>query len=613
MPRVAIAAIATAILLRTAHQAAWLPTVLALPLALALLVGGAARAWPALPGTARRAAAVLIALSAAALFAPAVLHGAPPLTAIQASRGAGLAYAWAVALWIPMARPSALRDGPPTWLTEPSARTIGVIGVCVVLAFVVWHRAMVGSFAVLQDEVSYVLQARWLREPRFGWPVDPELLPFLRPEFTAYRHHALYTQYPPGWPAVIALFSAVGLQWLSTVTLAACAVGFTYAVGRRAHSATAGMIAAVLLAAHVWTLDGVAGYMSHVATMAFGLAGAYCLLRGEASERRRAAWWITSGFLLASTISMRPLTGVALVISLVLWLLLRGRVGAHGILSLGAFLAAGAALPIAALLYYNTVTNGHPLLFGYSVVHGSLHSLGFGLRGQRLFGGTFTPTIAAEPFTPRTALANLADRVWDSTDAALPLALAVPLLWYGFASGYRYRRATIAAFVVLPAAYFFYFTTSIRFYSEILPYALIAFGSVLAAVCAADWRGAGRTWLAVLAVASLAGAIFELGGRRARTRDLVLPSARVVADAHKRLGPIVVFVREPSAEGYLFRRLSYYNLDGLRGPIIVARDHGAANATLMRRLRTHSALRGVWNGPGTVITLSPIARVGGPR
>ncbi|HEX6210234.1 MAG TPA: hypothetical protein VF136_05630, partial [Methylomirabilota bacterium] len=104
---------------------------------------------------------------------------------------------------------------------------LGLVAVALAIA-ALRHWLMVGRFAVLQDEVLYLLQASWLTEPGFGWPLSREELALVRPEYTSWRDGILRTQYPPGWPALLAGFAGLGLRWWSTPILAALAVVVTW-------------------------------------------------------------------------------------------------------------------------------------------------------------------------------------------------------------------------------------------------------------------------------------------------------------------------------------------------------------------------------------------------
>ena len=116
-------------------------------------------------------------------------------------RGLGLVLlGWTLVVWLPLGRDV---DRPTQeWL--PTTRLLLFVMLTTLAAAALRHRLIVAEFAVLQDEVLYLLQSAWLANPGFGWQLDPQLLSFLRPEYTSFRDNILTTQYPPGWPALLA-------------------------------------------------------------------------------------------------------------------------------------------------------------------------------------------------------------------------------------------------------------------------------------------------------------------------------------------------------------------------------------------------------------------------
>ncbi|HEU4564730.1 MAG TPA: hypothetical protein VFS05_08785, partial [Gemmatimonadaceae bacterium] len=324
-----------------------------------------------------------------------------------------------------------------------------------------------------------------------------------------------------------------------------------------------------------------------------------------AGARTRALAWLAAGLLMGATVAIRPLTGVAIGAALALWILLRRRRSLRELLALGGLIAAGAVLPIAALLAYNAATTGRPLTFGYTAVHGHLHDLGFGRRGFRLHGGSWSWHEAAQRFTPGAAARRLAQQSWDIAVRLVPGFLLLPLLWLALARGAAVRWRMVAPFALLPAAYFFYFFTTSRFYSELFPFALVGVAILVAELGARRWRSTGAPLAVLLVAASGAGILAWGGGRQERARDVVLPAAAAVDSARARHGRVLVFIDEEQPEWYLFRRLSLFN-DGFDGDVVVARDLGPANAALQRRLPGHVPLRGTWRGARSPLVLTEL-------
>jgi hypothetical protein len=273
--------------------------------------------------------------------------------------------------------------------------------------------------------------------------------------------------------------------------------------------------------------------------------------------------------------------------------------------ALASCLVLGALPPLLLLLYYNQVTNGDPSTFGYTAVHGQFHNLGFGDRGALLYAGQIKPTYSnIDPFTPYVALENLARRSREFAARALPCFLLLPLVWVGATYRFPFRLRSVAPFLLLPAAYFFYFFSEIRFYTELVPFIALA-AALLLTHAARQGRTHVLSWvLAIVVLGNLADAV--------ATTVAALPRARVVTRNASDLrtladevGSIVVFIREPTPESYLFRRLSFFNEHGLSSNIVVARDRGPENTILMRRLPQHAPYLAVWRG-GEGLTLRPL-------
>ena len=585
----------------------------ALLVVLAAVVAAGAWRHRALLATTRARAIVggVVALSAAALVLPLVLEGRLT-TPMLADRLVHLLAGWSLFAWLPLAERDGAGGATPNDASAAPVLVprlgIGALLAVAVAAYAAANHWVSRGYPILQDEVLYVLQASWMREPGFGWALSPELLRFFRVEYTSVLDGRMHTQYPPGWPALIALFGAVGLARWSAVALSAAAVGLTYLLGRRAHSRQAGLAAAALLAVQPWVVESAAGYMSHAASTAMSAAAAWLLLEGEArAGRPRIACWLVAGLALALLLATRPLTAVAVGASMVLWLLARGNLRAGEVAAMVAAMAAGALPAVGGLLGYNAVTNGSPLLFGYTRVHGALHDLGFGRRGFMLYRGADAPSPGLViDFTPALALQRFGDRLSELAEHAIPLLLVFTVLALGLLFRFPFRWRSVAAWLPLPAAYVFYFFSNIRFYSELLPVLLVGAAMVLAHVARRNLAAAR----AVLAAGVLAGVVVSgvWAERFERQR------ARPIADALARLerhadggAKVLAFVADDDAEAYWFRRLAVLNAGGLDGRVLVARDRGAENAQLARRFPGRTVLRVEWPKGAELATIVPWA------
>lgn len=224
------------------------------------------------------------------------------------------------------------------------------------------------------DEVAQLWHARILLSGRLWLPADPN------PEFFAIDnvidHGRWYSQFPIGGPAIFSLAMLLHATWLLNPLLAGLTVVNVYRFASQAYGKGVARVSALLCATCPFLLFMSGSYMNHTA-VAFltTLALAELPIWVSGSGRRRLGASVIIGLSLGAAIAIRPLDG------------------AIAVLALGAFMgftairesrlqdllvvAAAGAIPIAGLLVANALTTGRPLLFGYEVLWGANHSLGF--------------------------------------------------------------------------------------------------------------------------------------------------------------------------------------------------------------------------------------------
>ncbi|HEX7980998.1 MAG TPA: hypothetical protein VF461_20490, partial [Gemmatimonadaceae bacterium] len=346
------------------------------------------------------------------------------------------------------------------------------------------------------------------------------------------------------------------------------------------------VVAAALLATHFLFLEYASRYLSHVAAMAAIVSAAWLLLTPpSATWKRRVAEGVLAGTLIGITVTIRPVTGIALGLSLWLWLL--SRRGWSAMRDTTLLLGIGALIPGAALLLFNSITNGSPFRLGYSAAQGPLNDLGFGTRGLMLYDAQGRLVARTEPFTIVDALHYEARSVlWPLIRDLTPAFSALPLIATAYAYRLRLRGAAVAAFAVLPLAYFFYFDNGERMYLELLPFAAVGVALIVARVWQFDVT-AGRALAVFLVGASVASSVTSLAAlardrvRRPTDGAIVM---RELLTTRRTSGPMLVFVRNPPFAEPLFIALSPLNFAPFPGRIVVARDLGRDNASLICRL-----------------------------
>jgi hypothetical protein len=256
-------------------------------------------------------------------------------------------------------------------------------------------------------------------------------------------------------------------------------------------------------------------------------------------------------------------------------------------------LALGGALPAAALLVYNDVTNGSPFLFGYTAVHGSLHDLGFGLRGFVLPDDQGRWVRDVFEFTPRRAVLHLLLVTAELANQLLPVFLLTPLLVLSvYQQGGAVRWGTAAIFLLLPVVQFFYFYGHARFYLELFPFVFVAIAGMIAEV---GRRHRPLAWTMLAAILAMQVVVTSADVRERvveRPGSLRFAAFAAIEGARREMGKVLVFA---TGEGPL-NWGAWFNIDTFPGDVIVARDLGEQNARLAARFPDHVPLRLIQSG-----------------
>jgi hypothetical protein len=265
---------------------------------------------------------------------------------------------------------------------------------------------------LLIDELAQLWQAQRYAEWRLSIPAP------LHREFFSFLHlvdtgDAVYAQFPPGGPFMLWLGVLAGAAWMVGPVCGAACVWLFARIARAAEpDASDGWVlgATLLFAATPFAVFMFGSYMNHVTALLWILLAIVALLHlvqdgarnlpQKNTETARTRPDVPSRFLSWVAVSIRDIRGKAVALALLLGL---GLGAAATIRPLDAFAFAlpaavwlvaragrspgrwaenivagcGVALPFAAMMYVNAQTTGHPLLFGYEVLWGTTHGLGF--------------------------------------------------------------------------------------------------------------------------------------------------------------------------------------------------------------------------------------------
>jgi hypothetical protein len=276
---------------------------------------------------------------------------------------------------------------------------------------------------LLIDEIVQVLQARWYAEGKL-WVPTPALREFYSMLHLVDLGDRTYSQFPAGGPAMLALGSLVGAEWLvGPVAGAASVLLFARLLSVLEPNASLRWHRGALLVFAVAPFGAFmfGSHMNH-ATALLWLLMATVTLAGATARDDASPWWgLLCGLGLGIAATIRPVDAAAFALPAAGWLLWRARRGGRPLAVL-LLSGAGVALPMGLLLWVNARTTGRPLLFGYDLLWGAAHGIGFHrspwgpihtpLRGLELVSLYFTRLSVYLFETPFPALLPAAAALW---------------------------------------------------------------------------------------------------------------------------------------------------------------------------------------------------------
>jgi hypothetical protein len=317
---------------------------------------------------------------------------------------------------------------PKVAVSEPVDRDDWEVApmILVAAALALYAAIALGVFSgrpLLIDEIVQVLQARTYAAGRL-WDQVVEPRAFFSILHVVDLGDRVFGQYPAGGPAMLVPGALLGVEWLTGPVVGALSVWLFWLLTKQSdplasRSWRTGATALFVVAPFGAFMFG--SHMNHATTLLWLLVAltglARATARGEASPAY--AWLAGTGLGAAATI--RPLDAVAFAVPAALWFLWRAR---HGGRHLVALLASGAGVtvPMAVLFWVNARTTGDPFTFGYDLLWGAGHGLGFHvspwgpihtpLRGLELTGLSLSRLSTYLFETPFPALLPAAAGLW---------------------------------------------------------------------------------------------------------------------------------------------------------------------------------------------------------
>ena len=263
-----------------------------------------------------------------------------------------------------------LRSAGTHWLGWTAA--VAAVG----LVLYTWlARELFAGRPLLIDEIIQVFQARLLATGHLWTPAAHH------PEFFSSLHLVeqqgrVYGQFPMGGPAMLALGSLVGAEWLVDPVFAALTIVAFGALLSRIEPRPGARVGALLIfALSPFAVFMSSSHMNHVTGLFWITLGMLGLARATSPEGGRFRDGLLAGLGFGFAATIRPVDALAFAAPAGLWLLWRAIRDRRIAPLIGSGLGIG--LPVALLCWANLRTTGAPLLFGYTVLWGKAHDLGF--------------------------------------------------------------------------------------------------------------------------------------------------------------------------------------------------------------------------------------------
>jgi hypothetical protein len=261
-----------------------------------------------------------------------------------------------------------------SYAAAPVAWSAGIAFLALLVYLWIAHEVF-SAKPLLIDEVAQVFQARIFAEGAF-YRTAPQ-----HPEFFSSLHilnldGKVFSQFPAGGPAMVALGTLIGAEWAIDPIFGAVSVMLFGALLRHLEARPGVAFASLLLFAFAPFAAFMSGsHMNHVTGLTWVLAGMIGLTRVTSGSvpRVRDGLLLGLGFGMAATI--RPSDAFVFALPAGCWLLACAARSGSWRAVIGAVI--GVLGPVAALLGVNAATTGSPLTFGYSAYWGVAQGFGF--------------------------------------------------------------------------------------------------------------------------------------------------------------------------------------------------------------------------------------------
>lgn len=342
------------------------------------------------------------------------------------------------------------------WKWQPRLRgqwSFVIFGVLALnLALGLWTAyAILDARPHFQDDLGYLLRAKWLVAGRISLPKPDQAEHFNIP-FTLFFKERWISQYPIGWPLVLAIAHAFHSAWIAAPLCGAMAAYATWKIGTTLADSAVGAAAAILLTLSPLNSMLSGSMLSHAATAMWLALFTWLFLRGW---RQKRGWRSLgfSGVALGCAFSTRPLSGFAVGAIAGIFMLVemkQRRFVADAWRGFVAFVVGGLLGSLPALID-NWMTTGSPTTFAYNLAYTEIwtpraYAGGLfwvdrmvGLMPAVAFGWGWPWLASWWPLLALTfafaAVPFLAGRATRADWLLLGIFCALPLAYIGFSAG----------------------------------------------------------------------------------------------------------------------------------------------------------------------------------
>jgi 4-amino-4-deoxy-L-arabinose transferase-like glycosyltransferase len=380
--------------------------------------------------------------------------------------------------------------GAPTRHARPRRSLVGLrrdwpvlvlAALAVAATLLVRHSFFPYGFSGDADEGTYVLQAHLLLDGHLTLPAGSFTGAF-RPWLTGESDGHVFTQYLPGWPAMLAGSSVLlgSMMWAPVLAAAGWVIAvYALTMELLADRRTATIAAGLLGCSPILLVHGVV-YLPYAFSAATLTAAVTCLLRGMRLGTKVSL--VSAGMLSGVALLTRPFDLLLVAAPTLLFLTAGHRTRLVDAGRALGWVAAGSAPFVLLLLLFDLAVTGHPFLTPLSAAD-PLNRFGFGVR--RLMPGE--PTVE---YSVSTAVLSLRANVHGMASWLFggPAVAGLAAVGLSFRSRRRERLLLGALAVAFPVGYFFWWGTALSAHGAVNGigphYYLPAFGPLV--ILAAD-------------------------------------------------------------------------------------------------------------------------------